>query len=319
MWGALGFFVIGVVLVALGADSVVRGIAGLARRLGIAAFAVGVIVALVGGSIPDFAINIDAVAHGHGALALGNLIGSSIMNLGLGLGLAAIVRPIDGRIPALRPLAVGLLASGIVLLAMAHNGTFGYLDGAVLLVGFLVLVVLVLRHAPTRSDPSARALIEAEGDTRTHLGLNLLRLIVGVALLVYGARMAVSEAVFLAGVWQVSPLFLGLTLMAIGTSLPQLALIIAGAARGHGDAVLVGVIGSNLVNLLLVLGATALVAPYPVVTSLVWLEIPALIAFSAALYPLLRGDFRISRGEGAALLIAFIALFAFQIYRVASI
>lgn len=313
------WFVVGVVVLALGADSLVRGLAGLGARLGAGAFAIGVLLTAFGGSAPDLAINIDAVVEGHGALALGNIIGSCLVNIGLGIGLCALIRPLDVHLPLLKPFVIALMASGIVLLAAAHNGTFGFLDGGLLVVAFLVLGVLAVRHRATRAAPATVAMFEAEGQTRTHLGLNLLRLLIGAALTWYGARMVVGEAVHLAAEWRVSELFAGLTLVAIGSSLPQLVLMIVAAIRGRGDVVVMSAIGSNLVNLTLILGATALLDPYPVASSLTHLEIPALIAFSAVLYPLFRGDARITRAEGGVLFGAFVAFTAFQIWQVSAV
>jgi len=312
------WFLFGVVVLALGADSLVRGLAGLGARLRASAFAIGVLLTAFGGSAPDLAINIDAVAAGHGALALGNIIGSCLVNIGLGIGLAALIRPLEVHLPLLKPFVIALMAAGIVLLAAAHNGTFGYLDGGLLMAAFVVLGVLAVRHRATRAAPATVAVFEAEGVTRTHLGLNLLRISLGAALTWYGARMVVGEAVYLAGQWQVSELFAGLTLVAIGSSLPQLVLMIVAAIRGRGDVVVMSAVGSNLVNLTLILGATAILEPYPVANSLVHLEIPALIAFSAVLYPLVRGDATITRAEGGVLFGTFVAFIAFQVWQVAA-
>lgn len=192
------WFAVGVVVLALGADSLVRGLAGLGARLGAGAFALGVLLTAFGGSAPDLAINVDAVVRGHGALALGNIVGSCLVNIGLGIGLCALVRPLEVHLPLLRPFVIALIAAGIVLLAAAHNGTFGYLDGGLLVVAFVALGVIAVRHRATRAAPATVAVFEAEGATRTHVGLNLLRLAIGVPLAWYGAHMAVGEAVFLA-------------------------------------------------------------------------------------------------------------------------
>jgi len=311
-------FAFGVAILALGADSLTRGLVALGRRAGIGALSVGVLFAAFAGSAPDLALNIDAVTHQHSTLALGNIIGSSIVNIGLGLGIAALIRPLDVRLSLLRPLTVALMASGLVLLAMAHNGTYGYLDGALLIGAFVALVVVALKYARRDAGSTATGALAQLGETRLHLGLNVLRLIIGLGLIWYGARLSVGEAVFLAQAWGISELFAGLTLVAIGSSIPQLVLIAIAAWRGYGEIALLSVVGSNLFNLTALLGVTALIAPYPVPASLVWLELPALIAFSALLYPLLRGDMRITRAEGGVLLGAFVVLLAFQIVKVAS-
>lgn len=306
------WFAIGIAGLALGADSAVRGLAGLARTRGAGAFVVGLLLAAFGGSVPDVAVNVAAVGAGHPALALGNMVGASIVNLGLLLGLAAVLRPLDVRAPVLKPLGVASMVVALALLAMSHNGRIGFLDGAVLVAGFGVLVALVLRQPAAASHAVVRTQFEAEGEQLQGLGRNLLRIGVGLAVLFYASRAVVTHAVGLAGALGVSDLFAGLTLVALGASLPQVGLGIIAALRGHGDVLLASVVGSNLLNLTLVLGASAIWQPYPVAESLARLELPALLAFSAVLYPLLRGDLRISRGEGAVLLAAFVALQVFQ-------
>jgi len=306
------WFVLSILGLALGADSAVRGLAGLARTRGAGAFGVGVLLAAFGGSVPDVAVNVAAVGAGHPALALGNMVGTSIVNLGLLLGLAALLRPLEVQAPVLKPLGIALMATALALLAMGHNGRIGYLDGAVLLLGFGALVLLVVRQPAAASAAPVRTQFEAEGDQIIGLERNLLRIAVGVLVLWWASRATVAHGVGLAGALGVSDLFAGLTFVALGASLPQIGLGLVAALRGHGDVLLASVIGSNLLNLTLVLGASALWQPYPVAESLLRLELPALLAFSAVLYPLLRGDLRVSRGEGAVLLAAFVALQAFQ-------
>ncbi len=306
------WFVAGIAALALGADSAVRGLAGLARNRGVAAFGVGLALAAFGGSVPDVALNVGAVAAGHPALALGNMIGTSIVNLGLLLGLAALLGPLDVRSTVLKPLVIAQMVVALALLAMSHNGRIGFLDGAVLALGFIGLSVYLLRFAGARADAEVRAQFEAEGEQRSDAALNLLRIAIGAAILVWAARTTVEHAVGLAAAAGVGDLFAGLTFVAIGASLPQIALGLIAAVQRRGDVLMASVIGSNLLNLSLVLGLSAIWQPYPVAQSLVQLELPVLLAFAAMLYPLLRGDMRISRGEGSVLLLAFAALQSFQ-------
>ncbi len=304
----------GVVLLALGGDSLLRGLVGLGRAAGASALAAGLGAVAFGGSLPDLAVNLDAVVEGHASLALGNIIGSCLVNLGLVLGAAAALRALDVGLPLLRLLVISQLGIALALLAMAHNGRIGYLDGAVLVAGFVALAVLTVRHRATRAAAALAAQFVEHGETRPGAALQVLRVAIGVIALWYGAGLAVSHAVAVARAAGVSELFAGLTFVAIGTSLPQVLLGVLAARRGHGDVVMLSVLGSNIANLALMMGLTALIQPYPVASSLAELELPALIAFTAVLYPLLRGDMRISRGEGAALLLGFSALFVFQIF-----
>lgn len=306
------WFVAGIAALALGADSAVRGLAGLARNRGVAAFGVGLGLAAFGGSVPDVALNVGAIAAGHPALALGNMIGASIVNLGLLLGLAALIGPLDVRSALLKPLVIAQMVVALALLAMSHNGRIGYLDGAALVLGFVALAVYVLRFSGARADLDVRSQFEAEGDQRSDAALNLLRIAIGAAILIWAARTTVEHAVGLAAAAGVGDLFAGLTFVAIGASLPQIALGLIAAVQRRGDVLMASVVGSNLLNLSLVLGLSAIWQPYPVAQSLVQLELPVLLALSAMLYPLLRGDMRITRGEGIVLLLAFAALQTYQ-------
>ncbi len=316
MWESLGWFAVGVALIWLGADSLVKGLQALALRAGMSAFAVGALAAVFGGSVPDLAVNIDAVGLDHTALAFGNIIGSCLVNIGLVLGLSAMLRPLRVGLPLLGPLLGAAIALGGVLLAMSWNGRIGWFDGIALVLLFALLAGFAATHQATRRHEPARSALSSAGATRGGGLRTALRLLVGLALLIYGADVVVFRAVELAHHWAVSELFVGLTLVAIGTSVPQLVAALAAAQGGRGDEVVAGVVGSNLFNLTLILGVTALISPPFVPETLVRLEIPAVIAFSVALYPMLRGDREVRRHEGAILLLAFAALLALQLWLV---
>ncbi len=316
MTQTIGLFALGVLLLALGADSFVKGMQGLALRVRASLFAVGASVAAFAGSVPDIAVNVSAVGLDQPGLAFGNIIGSCLVNLGLVLGLCALLRPLHVRIPLAGPLLLAGLGLGVLLLAMSWNGRIGYLDGTALLIAYVALAAFVATHRATRRTDSARAALEALGSTRNSALLLALRLLLGLALLVYGADLVVFHATHLARAWGVSDLFVGLTVVAIATSLPQLAMALRAAAANRGDEVVLGVLGSNLINLTLILGVTALLSPLEVPASLVRLEIPAVIAFGLVLYPMLRGDLDLRRSEGALLVLSFLGLTAFQVWLV---
>ncbi|HET7844668.1 MAG TPA: sodium:calcium antiporter [Xanthomonadales bacterium] len=309
----IGGFLLAVVVLALGGDSLARGLGGLAQRAGASAVATGIVVCAFAGSLPDLAVNVAALFAGKPAFALGNIVGSSLVNLGLALGLAALVAPLSVHLPLLRPLFPALLLSALAVLAMGWNGIIGYFDGIALVVGFFVLVLVVARHRATRTEANVAAELEAIARTRPSPALNLLRVAIGIALLVLASRWLVKYATLLAPALGMSEMLFGLVVLAIGTSLPQIVVAIVGAQRGHGNAVVLGLVGSTLFNLLLLLGVTAILYPLAMPASLVRLEIPALVAFALALYPMLRGDLRVARGEGGILLAMFAVLLAWQL------
>lgn len=316
MTNDLLWFALAVVVLALGGDSFARGATALAMRAGVRATTAGIVFVAFAGSLPDLAVNITAVMTGHAGLALGNIVGSALVNIGLVLGVAALAQPLQVRLPAAKLLLPALIVVPALLMVASHNGRLGYYDGAGLVGIFLVLAVLVSGHRETHALQATAGTFSAYAATRPSAALNMLRLAIGAVLLWYGAFLLVPRAASLAEAAGVSEIFFGLTAVAFATSLPQVIFAIVAARRGHGAVVFTSVTGSNLFNLLLILGVTALLQPLPLPVSLVQLEFPALIAFAIALYPMLRGNGDLSRGEGGVLAGAWVALSAFQIWMV---
>ena len=312
MIGAFGIFVAGLLLLAVGGDSVVKGASGLAQRAGLSPFVTGLVLVAFATSVPELAVNLQAFAHGQASLALGNAVGSNVVNVGLTLGAAALAAPIVVNWRALNPLWVVLVLATAVLIAFGLDGTVSRVEGALLVVAFVAVLAFAIARAD-REAAEVRAGIEAFAHTSTGLGRNLLRVALAAVLLYFGARFVVRGAVPLGEALGLAPLVTGLLPVAIGTALPEVAAAVAAARRGHGDLVAGHVIGSSLVNLLLVVGGLALLAPLPMPGSFVRFELPAALAFVLLLFPVLRGDLRISRGEGAVLLVAFAAWVAFEL------
>jgi len=312
MMEAWGYFALGLVLLALGGDSIVKGASGLAQRFGASPFVAGLVLIAFGTSLPELAVNARAMWVGSQELALGNAVGSNIVNLGLTLGLAAVVAPVVIRMRLLSPLLVLLAVATLALIVFGLDGMVSRIEGMVLLLGFVAMLAFLLARAP-REDAAVRAEIEAFATTRTDLWMNLLRFVVAAALLYYGARWVVQGAPVIGAHWGLSPLLTGLLPVAIGTALPEIAAAAMAARRGQGDMVAGHVIGSSLFNLLVVVGGMAAFRPLPLPESFVRLELPAAIAFVLVLYPMLRGDLRISRREGAFLLIAFFGWLVLEI------
>ena len=304
MWASLGWFALGLLLLALGGDSIVKGAAGLSRRLGFSPFVAGLVLVTIATSLPELAVNLHAVWRGETGLALGNAVGSNVVNFGLTLGAAAVAAPLLVRWRALSPLLGFLLAGTVVVALLGLDGTLSRIEGIGLVVAFVAVLAFDLTRRREEA-PALRAEIEAYTETRGGLGLNLIRFAIAAALLYYGARYVVDGALGLGPAWGMNPLLLGLLPVAIGTALPEVAAAIAAARRGQGDMVLGHVVGASLFNLLVVVGGMAVLRPLPVPESFVRLEWPAAFVFSLMLVPMLRGDLRLGRREGGILLAAF--------------
>lgn len=312
MIAATAWFLLGLLLLALGGDSIVKAASGLAQRFGASPFVAGLLLVTFGTSLPELVVNARAFVVGAQELALGNAVGSNIVNVGLTLALAALAAPLLVRARLLSPLLVLLALASLALIVFGLDGVIARWEGALLLLGFVALLAFVLRQARRESEP-VREAIAGYAMTRTGLLLNVLRVVFAAVCLYYGARWVVGAAPVMGASLGWSPLLVGLLPLAIGTALPEVAAAIVAARRGQGDMVLGHVIGSSLFNLLVVVGGMAALRPLALPESFVKLELPAAIAFVLVLYPMLKGDLRISRREGGILLLAFVAWIALEL------
>ena len=314
---AWGYFALGLVLLALGGDSIVKGASGLAQKLGATPFVAGLLLVAFGTSLPELFVNARAYLVGAQDLALGNAVGSNIVNFGLTLGLAAIAAPLLVRMRLLSPLLVLLAVASLALIVFGLDGVVSRIEGIVLLLAFVAVLGFMLARSG-REPAEVRESVAAYAATRSVLWMNLLRFAVAAALLYFGAKFVVQSAPLIGAAWGWSPLLVGLLPVAIGTALPEAAAAVAAARRGQGDMVVGHVIGSSLFNLLVVVGGMAALRPLPLPASFVRLELPAAIAFVLVLYPMLRGDLRISKTEGTILFVAFLGWVALELFLISN-
>ena len=302
---------VGIVLLLGGGELVVRGAGRLAMAAGLSPLVVGLTVVAFCTSAPELAASVVAATKGTPEIALGNVIGSNIANIGLILGLAGLVRPFPvhgGILMREMPLVIGVTALfGLV----AWDGEFSRGDGSVLLVALVVYLGWMLRSERGKGD----AELEKEyGATFGEGGVAPVRqvalVLVGVALLVGGAELLVEGAVEIATVAGLSTRVIGLTVVAIGTSLPELASSLIAAWKKEGDIVLGNVLGSNIFNVLGILGVTALVHPFKVDLAAAGFDLWVLVIFSVALLPIFWAGSALRRWEAAFLVTGYCAYIA---------
>ncbi|MGH8083929.1 MAG: calcium/sodium antiporter [Lysobacter sp.] len=317
MLEAIGLFVLGLLLLALGGDSIVKGSAGLAQRLGASPFVAGLVLVAFGTSLPEIAVNVHAIALGQPDLALGNAVGSNVVNFGLTLGAAALAAPLLVRWRSLGPLLLVLVLGTAAVIVLGLDGTLVRVEGLGLLLAFVVAVAFAFARS-RREVPELQAEMAAFARTSSDLALNLIRFAIAAALLYFGSRLVVANVLPLGDGLGLSPLLTGLIPVAIGTALPEVAAAVVAARRGQGDLVVGHVVGSSVFNLLVIVGAMALWQPLVLPGLLLRYALPAALAFALVIYPMLRGDLRVGRGEGAILLAGFVAWLAFELLLVAS-
>jgi cation:H+ antiporter len=295
----------GAVLLGAGASWLVDGSSRLALRLGISPMVVGLTVVGFGTSMPEFTVSVLAATRGSTDLSLGNAVGSNIMNLLLVLGLAAMLVPIQvigSRKLITRDLVFGLLPAA-VLLVFVHDGMISRWTAVLLIVIFLVFIAAVVWKARGRVAEPAMV----RGSPLTHLLVTAF----GIAVLVAGSELLVRGGVRLAHRFGVSEAVIGLTLVAFGTSLPELATSVAAVLKGESDIGVGNVLGSNVFNLGLVVGTAFTIRPAQVATFVVYEDLPILVASTllVGLVVIRRG--RISRGTALGMLALFAAYIAF--------
>jgi cation:H+ antiporter len=306
-------FVIGLVILIAGAELLVRGASRLAVTVGISPLVVGLTVVAFATSSPELAVSIGAAFSGQADLAVGNVVGSSIFNVLFVLGVSALIGALVVAQPLVRlevPLLIGV---SVLLLVLGLDGLISRWDGLLLSTGFVAYTVFVIRQSRKTSGQ-----VEAEynqefgqggrrGPRQTLIDVGLI--VVGLAFLVLGARWLVNGAVSLARVLGLSELIIGLTIVAAGTSLPEVATSVIASIRKERDIAVGNVVGSNLFNILAVLGLTALVAPngINVPAAALRFDLPFMIAVAIACLPIFFTGYRIARWEGALFLAYFVA------------
>lgn len=300
-------FIIGLILLVKGADILVEGASGLAGSIGVSPLVVGLTVVAFGTSSPELAVCVQSALNGQPNIALGNVVGSNIANILLILGIAAAVNPLVVQLKLIRfdvPLMIGI---SFLVWFLAWDGTINSLDGLLLFAGIVAYVIWSIHESRQQGRTQAAQqaveleILEATSSPRSWI-LNLTYVIGGLIMLVIGSDWLVDGATALARFLGISELLIGLTIIAVGTSLPEIATSIAAGMRGKADLAAGNAIGSNIFNILLVLGLTAMVAPIRVPIEAFSTDIPVMIGVALLCVPILLKDFLISRSEGILLL-----------------
>lgn len=308
--------IIGLVVLVVAAEFFVRGASGLAARFGISPLVVGLTVVAFGTSAPELAVSLSAVWEGSPDLAMGNAVGSNIFNVLFILGLTAMIAPLIVAQKLVRIDVPIMIGAAVALWMMTLDGRLERHEGVMLFAGIVVYVVLAVWSSRRESSAVRAEYEEANACAHKPIWLTLLQLAGGLAGIVLGARWLVQGATDIAAALGVSDLIIGLTIVAAGTSLPEVATSVVAAVRGHRDIAIGNVIGSNIFNTLGILGATGALAPdgLPVASSVLAFDIPVMLGVSIACLPVLISGLGISRGEGAALLAGYIAYTAYLIF-----
>ena len=319
------WFALGLVALVLGAELLVRGASRLALSFGISPLVVGLTVVAFGTSAPEMAVSVQSTWAGQVDIALGNVVGSNIFNVLFILGASALIVPLVVHQQVIRQEVPIMIGVSLLLWALAADGGIGRWEGVLLTALVLGYTVMVIRQS-RRETAAAQAQVEAEyaeafdgvpKGGEAHWGAQVLFILAGLALLVLGARWLVEAAVEFARYLGVSELVIGLTIVAAGTSLPEVATSIMAALRGERDIAVGNVVGSNIFNILAVLGISATVAPadLAVAPPMLAFDLPIMVAVAVACLPVFFTGSAIARWEGALFLALYVAYTLYLILR----
>ncbi|MDH5633152.1 MAG: calcium/sodium antiporter [Gammaproteobacteria bacterium] len=301
--------VAGFVLLVWTADRFVNGSAAIARNLGVAPLIIGLTIVAFGTSAPEIFVSAVAAWNGAPGMAVGNALGSNIANVGLILGITAMVVPLSVRSETLRREFPILFAVMLLSLMLVLDGSLDFIDGFILFaaLGLMIYWMVNLGLRSRRTDPIASE-YEAELPDTMPMKQAIIWFVIGLVGLVVSSRILVWGAVNIAQALGVSDLVIGLTIVAIGTSLPELAASVMSALKKEHDIAIGNVLGSNMYNLLAVMGMPALISPTPLPEQVLLRDFPVMIAMTVALFAMaygFRGPGRLNRFEGFALIAAF--------------
>ena len=295
---------LGLLLLVGGGEALVRGAVAVARRLRLSSLLIGLTLASFGTSAPELVVCLDAALRGATDLAIGNVVGSNLANALLILPVAALIHPVAARRRELRRDGGSMLAATLLLVALLLWGGVAAWHGVLLLALLVASVVLVYRSdVPTAADEAG----DDGGAPPSRPVVAAALVLAGLAGLAFGADLFVDGAVTIAHTFEVSETVIGLTLVAVGTSLPELFTTGIAALRGQSDIALGNVLGSNLFNVLGILGATALVAPLPVPADITGFDVAALLASAVLLVVFAATGARLNRIEAGLLLAGYLA------------
>lgn len=304
-------FVAGLILLVWGADRFSNGAITTARNLGVKPLLIGLTIVAFATSAPEILVAIVASLRGEPDLAIGNAIGSNIVNIGLVLGLVAVIRPIRITSATVRHELSMLLAVSLLTVSMFLDSYLSRVDGIVMLVGLAMIIVWLVRIGLRTSDDDQIALdFDAEMPLPISKRDTIFQLTIGLACLLLGADFLVDSAIEIARSLGVDEMLIGIVLVALGTSLPELAVSLASALKGEFGLAIGNIVGSNIFNSLAVIGIAAAIHPSSVPPSVLSLHVFVMVAFTLVLFATTfahQDKQQISRAEGAALLIAFIA------------
>lgn len=309
-------FVVGLVLLYFGAEFLVAGASTVALRLGITPLVIGLTVVAFGTSAPELLVCLMAAFKGTDDISVGNIIGSNIANIALILGCASLLRPLEVHVQAVRREFPVMVVASIMMVLVAFDGTITRVEGGILAVSMVFYLLFAFFSAQKGGEVDIEGLDELEEtDTEAPAYGDIARIVGGILGLAGGAYLMVESATVIAKAIGIPELVIGITVVAFGTSLPELATSLVAAYRNESDISVGNVIGSNIFNIFLVLGLSAIVVPITVGQAAIDIDLWIMLGVAIGIWPILRTGHRVSRLEGILMLVFYFGYVAYLFMR----
>ena len=314
------YCLVGFVLLYFGAEWLVKGSSSLARSLGVTPIVIGLTVVAFGTSAPELVVSLISSIQGKSMIAVGNVVGSNICNIALVLGLSAVFNPIKSDPSVVRRDIPIMLAISLYLLLLTFNSKLGRIEGATLFIG--IILYTFMNYYLAKKEKEGAAQIESELEEIGFIASRpkqIILILLGIAGVVGGAQIVVENAVVIMKILGVDEKFIGLTIVAFGTSLPELATSVVAAMRGEMDISIGNLVGSNVFNIMSVLGIAALVRPIPIpggfIESGLWIDYLVMMFTSFLPWLMMRKNFTVTRRDGFVLLACYAGYLTFLIVK----
>lgn len=319
-------FLFGLIVITIGAEILLKGASKIATLLHIRPIVIGLTVVSIGTSLPELAVGLTAIGEGAGDIAIGNIAGTNLVNILFILGLSAAIRPLPLNLKSIKTEMYTMIIAAVLLLLLSLDGGLSIWDGILML--FLGIVYLVIIVRTSRNEPfHVQKEFEEEFETPTQhekkdmkvWGWNLMLLFCGIVATIYGAEKLVDGAVEIAKHFGMSDALIGLTIIAIGTSAPELATTIVATFRDERDVAIGNLLGSSIINIFIILGITSIFTPGGIHVSqdILWFDLPLAALVAVVCYPVFKSDQMVSRKEGITFVALYVAYLIFLLmYRV---
>jgi cation:H+ antiporter len=328
----LFLLVTGLVLLVFGSDKFVESGSSIARKLGVSDFIIGLTLIAVGTSLPELASSVAASLKGSSGLIVGNLVGSNIANIGLVVGICALISAIKTNENMLKRDGFIMLFVSIIFTLLAINGVVNFVEGLVLLAVYFIYVLFLVETKETIKKKFhfkefigyvlkfkfIGTIFAHSNNRRRNKSVNKDGLVkeyiisvISLAVIIYGAKLLIDNSIYFSRMFGLSETFIGLALIAVGTSLPELAVSISAVRKGYHEIMIGNIIGSNIANISLVFGISSLIRPVQIATSSIYYLIPAMLVLSFLFLIFIKKEWRINRNEGIVLLVLYVLFLLF--------